>query len=105
MVSYYMELALIPVEIGLELLVSIILYMELVSVLGCGLSWKHGKLVPLYGIRPVVDNRIRKLEGESDSFSCLLLSDLVFYSDSCGLVNKYNPFASFDLFLEVNYND
>lgn len=50
MVSPYMELALIPVEIGLELLVSHILYMESVSVLGCGLSWKRSNHVPLYGI-------------------------------------------------------
>ena len=52
MVSPYMELALIPFEIGLELLVSHILYLESVSVSGFRLSWICNNHVPLYGILP-----------------------------------------------------
>lgn len=91
-----MELALIPVEIGLELPLSYIIYMELVSVLVFGLGWICNNHVSLYGILPsygIIDTEITGNIGYV--FGCLLSSDLVFYSDSCGLVNDNNPFASF----------
>ena len=91
MVSPYMELALIPVEIGLELLISRILYLGLVSILVCGFSWKQSNHVSLYGILSSYGIADTEITGSIRYvFGCLLSSDHVFYSDSCGLVNKNN---------------
>ena len=73
---------------------------------GWNLPWKQCNLVLLYG-NPVrlSGKQIRKSEGESDGFSCLLCLTLFFTPIPAVWLIKIPRSPVSDLFLEVNHDD